>query len=220
MKRFSKLFCIMLFAITAASLASCLGSDDDGGIDPATYKAWLTSISGNYYGNDGSWTTENKIYFYNDTITGDNKTDSITGVDVSFYGDSTVVVNNVPGRLLAKAIKNNDALKEAIENTYSQTLKAKFIFYDIQNPYASYFVYPAEVTYRSLAYNGENHDVTVKFYSPSAGAFLIDSGTRKVSLSFCVEGVYVDGSAVPSIYDDLSSNEKQGRALFQVYATR
>lgn len=220
MKRFSKLFCIMLCAVTAASLASCLGSDDDGGIDPETYKAWLTSISGNYYGNDGSWTTENKIYFYNDTITGESKTDSITGVDVSFYGDSTVVVSNVPGRLLAKAIKDNDALKTAIENTYSQTLKAKFIFYNIQNPYASYFVYPAEVTYPSLAYNGGTHKVTVKFYYPSGGAFLIDGSSRKVSLSFCVEGIYLDDSVVPSIYDELSTDEKQGRALFQVYATR
>lgn len=220
MKRNLRLFGIMLLAITTASLTSCLSSDDEGGIDAETYKIWLTNISGHYYGDNSSWKTENKIYFYNDTISGENKADSINGIDVSFYKDSTMVIDNVPGRVLAKNIKDNDELKKAIEDASAQTLKAKFIFYNISNDIASYLVYPYEVTYPALNYKGDTHKVTIKFYGPTGGAYGYVKGKSTVAFNFCIEGVYLDNNVVPSIYDDTSLNIRQQKSILDIRATR
>lgn len=220
MKRFPKILSIMLCAVSALSLFSCLDSDDDGGIEPAVYKQWLTQMSGYYYGTDGDWKLENKIYFYNDTISGNNKTDSITGITANIYSDSTIVINNVPGRLLAKNIKDNEELKTAIEDQLPTTMKAKFLIYNISSPYAYYFVYPSEVTYPNVVYKNGNHKVTVKFYGPSQGAFLNESSGSKISVPFYVEGVYLDNNVVPSIYDNESYDNKLGKSVLQVYATR
>lgn len=85
MKNLSRLFALLMCCTMAVSLTSCLGTDDDGGIDPETYKTWLQQMSGNYYGGS-TWQTQNKIYFFNDTITdknNENKVDSITGITAS-----------------------------------------------------------------------------------------------------------------------------------------
>ena len=108
-------FLMLLFCgITVFSMTSCLNdSDDDGyvGIDPTTYANFLAAASGNY--NVGT-----KLYFYNDTITAENNksmTDSIMGLRAVIAKDSSLVLYDVPGRVLAKEIKNNEPLKMAIE---------------------------------------------------------------------------------------------------------
>ena len=80
MKRFNKLFIILLCCVGAMSITSCINSDDDGGIDPETYRTYLTQMAGPYNGFSSDWRYQNKIYFYNDTITDKNnpyKTDSV-----------------------------------------------------------------------------------------------------------------------------------------------
>lgn len=220
MKRFSRLFAAMLCVGMALSLTSCLSSDDNEGIDPTLYKSWLVYITGSYYGDDSSYKTENKIYFINDTISKANKTDSITGVDIRITGDSVIYVNNVPGRLLVKNVMNNDALKKAVENAASKTVKAKFVFYQISNPLAYYFVYPYEVEYKGLNYNGGTHDVKINFYGPTGGAYQYGTGTQLLSFTFMVGDVYEDGVKMESIYDNYSSDERQYRSRLDVWATR
>lgn len=119
---------------------------------------------------------KNRVYFINDTITdknNKNKLDSITGITASYYkGDSTIVVNGISGRVLAKEIKDNDALKKALEEAYSPTLKAKFVIYNILNSNIAYYLaYPYDITYPELKYNGETHKVSFKLYSPAIGAY-------------------------------------------------
>ena len=108
MKRFNKLFVILLCCFGTLSATSCLNNDDNGGIDPELYETYLSNISGTYYGDNSNWKYQNKIYFYNDTIKANSlseKLDSIVGITVSFSKyDSTFAVTNVPGRLLAKEI--------------------------------------------------------------------------------------------------------------------
>lgn len=224
MKRLSRLFTIILCCTAAVSLTSCLGNHNDSGISPEEYKQWLTNISGFYMGGS-TWQKQNKVYFYNDTITDKNnpsKTDSITGISATFFkGDSTVVVQGVPGRVLAKEVTGHDDLKEALEDNLGQAMKAKFVFFSISSPQASYFVYPFDVTFPSLQYpNGETHEVTFKFYSPSLGAFQ-SLGTQQANiLEFYLMGVYVDGKLLQAIYDGSDNKDKMKKALLQVYVTR
>ena len=85
MKKISKsLIIFIMCCIGATSLTSCINGDDNGGIDPETYQQYLTSMSGIYYGSSTEWQYENKLRFYNDTITTTSsdymaKVDSITG---------------------------------------------------------------------------------------------------------------------------------------------
>lgn len=224
MKRLSRLFTIMLCCTAAVSLTSCLGNDHESGIQPEEYKQLLNSISGFYMGGS-TWQTQNKIYFYNDTITDKNnplKTDSITGISATFFkGDSTVVVEGVSGRVLAKELTGHDDLKKALEDYLAQPIKAKFIFFNVNSPQASYFVYPFDVTYPSLKYpNGETHEVTFKFYSPSLGVFQSLNTQQANIFEFYLMGVYVDGKLLQTIYDGSDDNNKMKKALLRICVTR
>lgn len=224
MKNLSRLFAILICCTMAVSLTSCLGSDEDTGIDPETYKAWLSQMSGNYYGGT-TWQTKNRAYFINDTITdknNKNKLDSITGITAGFYkGDSTLVVNGIPGRILAKEIKDNDALKKALEGAYSQTLKAKFNIYNIiSSSIAYYLAYPYDITYPALQYNGETHKVTFKLYSPSLGAYQHTSVAELHVIDFYVQGVYIDDKLTYTIFSDTNNEEQMRKALIEVVVGR
>lgn len=223
MKKLSKLLAFFICCVTATTMTSCLGTDDNGGIDPETYKLWLDQMSGNYYGGS-TWKTENKAYFYNDTITDENnknKIDSIVGITASYYkGDTTLTVSGIPGRLLAKEIKGNDALKEALENAYMQTLKAKFNFYNITGQWAYYLAFPYDITYPSLTYNGETHKVSFKFYSPSVGIYQYESTTEMHLIDFYLMGVYIDDELAYPICENTNDEEQMKKALIEVFVTR
>ena len=122
MKRFNKLFFILMCCVSTMSLTSCL-NDDDNGIDPETYAKYLQQMSGTYYGSE---TYQNRIYFYNDTITGSNnsnKIDSISSnVVISISArDSSFLISGVPSRVLAKEIEDlSDDDKEFILKVYER----------------------------------------------------------------------------------------------------
>ncbi|MGN1376369.1 MAG: DUF4840 domain-containing protein [Prevotella sp.] len=221
MKKILGLIGIILCSMSAAVLTSCLSSDgDDGGMDPTTYKSWLVKLAGNYYGDPSSWKTTNKVYFYNDTISGTNKTDSIDGIEIRMGTDSTMIVYDVPGRIIAKSIKDDDELKEAIENAAAPYLIAKYILYSPQTNYISYLVYPYDMEYTNVDYKGGSHNVKVKFYMPTGGAWATQNGNSQTAANFCIEGIYLDGNKVKSIYDDLDYSTAQSNSVFQVFATR
>lgn len=224
MKRLSKLFTLVLCLAAGLSVTSCVESSDDNTISPETYQAYLTSISGSYFGSSSEWQYENKIYFINDTITdrkNTQKLDSITGIDVRFSVDSTVTVNYVPGRLIAKELPvEYQDLKDAIENAPNQTLKARFMFYQVAQGYASYTIYPETLTYPELEYGGAKHKVDVVFYYPTAGAFAFGSGRSAIRFTLSMAGIYEDDKLKYTIYDGSSGTEKMQKSLLDVYATK
>lgn len=228
MKKISKsLIIFIMCCIGATSLTSCINGDDNGGIDPETYQQYLTSMSGIYYGSSTEWQYENKLRFYNDTITTTSsdymaKVDSITGIVASFSKDSTFAIAGVPGRVLAKELpeKYND-LKQAIENASNQTLRGSFEFYSI-NQYVSYFTaVPTSVTYPDLEYGGEKHKVTIAFWYPTGGSFIYMNSRQSVILSLYMAAVYVDDNKVYDIYTPSSTdNLDQIKACLEFTVSR
>ncbi len=224
MKNLSRLFAILICCTMAVSLTSCLGTDDDSGIDAETYQKWLSQMSGTYYGGT-SYQTKNRVYFINDTITdknNKNKLDSITGITASYYkGDSTIVVNGISGRVLAKEIKDNDALKKALEEAYSPTLKAKFVIYNILNSNIAYYLaYPYDITYPELKYNGETHKVSFKLYSPAIGAYQYTANAELNVIDFYVLGIYVDDKLAYTICDNTNNEDQMKKAFLEVVVGR
>lgn len=226
MNRLSKLLIAALCCVSLVSFTSCLGSDDDDGIDYALYQTWLSYITGNYYGESESASYANKLYFYNsekEEIANTSYNDSVADVVVRYFkGDSIVTVEGVPNSVLAKEITGNDELKAAIEGvTATQTLKAKFVFYNISSPYAYYSVHPYTVEYANLKYaNGETHNVKLVFYSGTYGVFYYSSARSMNQFSLYMAAVYVDGNLVQTIYDGGSNTEKAKRACLTVFCTR
>lgn len=214
MKRFSKLFIILLCCVGAMSLTSCLNSDDDGGIDPETYETYLTLMSGSYNGYSTDYRYQNKIYFYNDSITDKNninKIDSIEGI----YGrvdraDSTFTIYNVPGRVLAKEIPDGyKELKDAVENAPEQTVKGKILLVDINSSLVYFYAYPMSVVYDELTYGGNTHnDVTIAFWGPTMGVFGSNINTHRVlQLNLCPAAVYEGDSNITDISDSNNAEE-------------
>jgi len=226
MNRLSRLLTAVLCCVVAASFTSCLSSDSDDGIDPSLYQTWLTNINGNYFGDSESASYANKLYFYNsekEAITNKSYNDSVANVVVRYYkGDSTVTVEGVPNSVLAKEISGNDELKAAISNlTATQTLKGKFVFYNIQSPYAYYFVYPYTVEYSNLKYaNGETHNVKLAFLSAAVGVLYYTSNRAMNQFMFYLAGVYVDGKLVQTIYDGSNDTDKMKLSCLTVFCTR
>lgn len=218
MKRFSKLFIILLCCVGAMSLTSCLNSDDDGGIDPETYATYLSQMSGSYYGSSTDYRYQNKIYFYNDTITdpnNTNKTDSIEGITGYVNrADSTFTIYNVPGRVLAKEIPESyQELKDAIEAAPNQNVKGQLILTDISS-YVYFFAYPMSVVYDELTYGGETHnDICIAFWGPTMGIFGTVNSHRVLQLSLCPAAVYEGETLITSISSNSSSEELSRASL-------
>lgn len=224
MKNLSRLFAILICCTMAVSLTSCLGTDDNSGIDAETYQKWLSQMSGTYYGGT-SYQTKNRVYFINDTITdknNKNKLDSITGITASYYkGDTTIVINGISGRVLAKEIKDNDALKKAIEEAYAPTLKAKFnIYNNFGESIAYYLVYPSAITYPELKYNGETHKVAFMLYSPSLGTYQYTANAELNVIDFYVMGIYIDDKLAYTICDNTNNVEQMRKAFLEVVVGR
>ena len=106
MKKLNSLFIILLCCVGAMSVTSCLGDDDDYGLDPETYRQYLTLMSGMYYGDSSKEEYKNKIYFFNDTITdkeNENKQDAVGNISLAISAqDTTFAISNVPGKIFTK----------------------------------------------------------------------------------------------------------------------
>lgn len=209
MKVLSRLSVFVLCCMATMSLVSCLNSDDDNSMSDEDYKIYTTLISGYYYGGT--------MYFYNDTITTNtSKVDSVSSLSAVISTDSTILIQNVPGRVLAKCISNHDALKEAIENAESKTLKARYLLYNnTSSGYLYYYVYPVSVTYDELTYNGNTHKVEIAFYTPTLGVYY----NNMVDIPFYLAGVYQDGDQLELFYDN-GSDANNTKSLLEFYASK
>ncbi len=209
MKLSTKLMVFVLCCTASMSLVSCLNSDDDNnGLSEEDYKSYMSLMSGYYYGG--------KIYFYNDTITTtSNQVDSVSSLSAVIYTDSTIVIQNVPGRVLAKCITNHAALKEAIENADSKTLRLNYLLYPRETTsYLYYYVYPVSVTYDELTYNGSTHNVVISFYNPSLGVYY----NGMIDIPIYLAGVYEDGNEMELFYNSSSSDNSS--TLLEFYASK
>lgn len=230
MKRFNKLFIILLCCVGAMSVTSCLNSDDGYSLDPEVVKSYYTQMRGSYLG--GTYPYNNKIYFYNDTITDENntnKTDSLSGYGLNggvnytttIDGRDSVsfVLNGVSGRVLAKEIdgEQHKGLKGAIENAPNQSIRGQIVMYAIQNQVAYWYLYPMSVEYENLEYDGGTHDVIISFWSPVGGNYFMSNAHKVIQFPLVMASVWVDGNETVRIYNANSQNQEEyQRALLTV----
>lgn len=224
MKRFNKLFFILMCCVSTMSLTSCL-NDDDNGIDPETYAKYLQQMSGTYYGSE---TYQNRIYFYNDTISdsnNSNKIDSISSnVVISISArDSSFLISGVPSRVLAKEIDSVKfkGLRDAIEELPNQSIRGKVLIANVMN-YGSYlYFYPTSLTLNDLSYDGGTHDVTIAFLIPSAGSWSMSGTFEGIQVPIFVGAFFEDDSEIQRIYDGTMSNpDDYNRSLLDIRAFR
>lgn len=230
MKRFNKLFIILLCCVGAMSVTSCLDSDDGYSLDPELVRQYYTQMRGSYYGGTGLYA--NKVYFYNDTITDKNntsKTDSLSGYDLkggvnyttTLAGRDSVsfVLNGVSGRVLAKEIdgEQHKGLKEAIENAGNLQIKGQIAIYNIQGQVAYMYFYPMSVELKGLNYDGGTHDVTISFWYPGLGYYFMQDAHKVLQFPLVMASILVDGNETVKIYDGSSYDETAYRkALLSV----
>lgn len=230
MKKFNKLFIILLCCVGAMSVTSCLDGDDYSGPTPEEISAAYDQMRGSYQGGSGVYA--NKVYFYNDTITDKNnpyKTDSLTGYYVNgginrgYTLDGrdsvTFVLNGIEGRVFTKEIdeKQYPALRKAIENAPNQQIKGQVSIYNIYKGTVGMYFYPTSVTYKDLEYDGGKHDVSISFWYPSAGTYFMSNAHRVLQFPLVMAAVSIDGKEAFKIYDGYSQDqEKYKRALLTV----
>lgn len=210
MRKINKLFAIVLCCVGAMSLVSCIDSDD--GIDSKTYQQYLTSIAGNYSGATSDYRYENKLKFYNDTITdknNPNKIDSIMSVMGSVRMDSSFVITGVQGKVLALNFPDEyKDLKEAIEKAPDQTITGKFVFASVGQT-SLMMLYPEPIVYPELTYGGQTHkNITINFWGPSGGYFTNSSYIRVLELPVFMAYVYEGDKKLFSICDDVNNPSK------------
>lgn len=225
MKRFNKLFIILLCCVGAMSVTSCLNSDDGYSLDPELVRQYLTQMSGFYYGQNSDWRYQNKIYYYYDDEENNSiKTDSILGVVVNISArDTSFTVGNVSGKVLAKQVPDSHKeLKQALED-YSQqlTIRGKFNITNIsQNAY--FTIYNTSVTIDNLEYGGGNHKVTVAFwgYPYSSGAYGLVDSYNIIEMYLCMGAVFVDDSQTALFELPVSSDVDRAKATLFARVTR
>lgn len=229
MKKFNKLFIILLCCVGAMSVTSCLGDDDDYGLDPETVRLYLTQMSGMYYGSSSDPAYINQIRFYNDTITdknNPNKIDSITNISLAISAqDSTFAISNVPGKIFTKELTDeHKELREAINNAPNQVVRGKIIPYSGQNNIISSMIYPSSISYPSLTYGGETHKVLLRFYNPSLtyGAYgYLDNSKQAVQFNIYLADIIIDDNFNNPINICKQATDTELRkALYLVSVTR
>lgn len=173
----------------------------------------MTEMAGPY--------SSGKLYFYNDTITNSKNPTKIDSVMYSsarvLSSDSTVTVYDVPGRLLARGLKNHPELKKAMEDADPVDITSKFIFISINDyGYCYAYTYPNTVTYENLEYGGAAHKVEVKFYWPSSTQYY----NKQMSYSMAVGGIYEDGTLVEQLYSTSGTEAEQKSAIVEFYGSK
>lgn len=212
MKKILGLIGVILCSATVALFTSCLSSDNDPGISPEEYKRCLSLMSGSYT------SSSNRAFFYNDTISGENKTDSLENITAYVYpNDTTIVVNGISNRVLAKTLKDNE-LKEILEKAPQGNVKIKFGFYNVVGSQAWFFAYPYDYTFPMINIGDKTHKIQVKFYVPSSGAFNFASQEKEIAISLIPAAIYIDDKKAESIYDGKSENEKIGKSEILIHA--
>lgn len=197
MKSIKNIFITAMCCLVAAvSFTACIDSEDNS-IDDATYKQYMTQMSGQYNG-------KLRLFYAKSTNSGitAEKYDSLNTY-WSVRTDSTITINNFPVSKLDSAIvvsatdktENADMLRELrsqMRELPSTNLKAFYYIPSksaITQSYVQFYVNPY-VAESSFTYKGESKKVFFVFYSnaysgiwtPSKQAFEFQMGLYAICL--------------------------------------
>ena len=231
MKKFNKLFIILLCCIGAMSVTSCLNSDDGGGLSDEEKHQYTLDIVGLYNGGGGEYA--NKIVFTNDTLPEDTKNplklDTIVGgvrgamyntVTAAGKDSATFEINGVPGRLLAKELKDDKykGLKKALEEAQSRPIRGTFYVQYLQYGTVLFNCITNDIKFSDLNYDGGTHDVTIKFCFPTIGSYEFVDLHKKVIIPLYIDKIDIDeGKETIQIYDTTSPDiNKHYAAMLQI----
>ena len=211
MKKILGLISVILCSATVALFTSCLNSDGDPGMTPERINQCINLMSGNYT------SSSNKAFFYNDTISGENKTDSLEDISAYVYSrDTTLIVNGISNRVLAKTLKD-ESLKKILEKAPQGNLKIKFLPFNEIGSQVWFFVYPYDYTFPAINIGDKTHKVQVKFYVPSSGVFNHANQKKEIAISLIPSAIYIDDKKAESIYDGKSEEEKIGKSEILIH---
>lgn len=208
MKKLVKLIPILLIGAVSLSVSSCLGDDDsstDYSITNEEYTSLLTQMAGSYAG---------QLYFYNDTLSTTNKTDStyMNYVAVRGVGDSTIVAQ-VPVRYLVKGVDNQAEMHEAIDDLDEEvSITMKYYLYQQSSGYVVFGLYPQTVTYY-YTYDGEDHDLVFDFYRYTNVNGQYASG--QMLADFYLTSVKLDGTQVASY--NVGTYNTDSNSIYRLY---
>lgn len=208
MKKLVKLIPILLIGVVCLSVSSCLGDDDsstDYSITTEQYTTFLTQMAGSYTG---------QLYFYNDTLSTTNKTDStyMSYVAVRGVGDSTIVAQ-IPVRHLVKGVDNQTEMRNAIEDLDEEiTLTMKYYLYQQNSGYVVFGLYPQTATYE-YTYDGEDHELVFDFYRYTNVNGQYASG--QMLADFYLTSVKLDGTQVASF--NVGTYSTDSNSIYRLY---
>ena len=190
MKRTFRLTTLLLTALLAMSLSSCLNDNNDTvqQVGKKDYEA----LSGNFTGtakyiakpSDKTLTTEE-------------------GVKIAVTPDSIMRITGISAAALAKNI-NDDNIRQAIAAQTSPVLTARFVIYSAASQGMSMFMKPLPVEFKGVTVKGEKHDYAIAFHSPS-----LSSSYNKLTVSIFLKTLMEDGKEKESFFNfDTEVNEK------------
>ena len=225
MKKFNKLFIILLCCVGAMSVTSCLSDDGDSGLtDGLTDEEraqYFYNIDGTYSGGGDKYV--NILEYHNNDIDKLGMNDRIkSGIIARFARrDSSFTVSGIPARLFTKEIKGESykAMKEAIEGAPNQLVTGKFFIPSASGNSALLYFYPTKLEIPNLTYGGATHNVSISFVPGSLGQWAMSSTNRAAIIPLYVGTIYEDNKAVVTVCDGSYVDQSiQMASLLQITA--
>ena len=179
-------FSILLGCLTALSVTSCLGSNDDAnnsskGLSKADIAQCYLTVGGNYSGDLLYFSkSEDGLYEEVDTLNG------------AWYipTDSTLFITDFPSEVLAENVIYSE-LKDALADAPDQIVKCRIRF--VETSPVQFLVNPYTLEYM-LHYGGGDHKVQVVFYNENIYSFgILNAESRELMLKIIPAYLYVDG---------------------------
>lgn len=182
MKTF-KIFSIMMCAVAALSLTSCLDDDDDdsnNGLTKEQVQQAFQQARGSYTG---------KMYYAYPDQTGQKQlTDSVV-TSWTLDTDSTLTIHNFSLKGVGRNI-NDSALAKAFIEAPVQSMKCNIGF--IRLSPVQFLINPTTVTLNGVEYNGGAHKVQAVFYANNLYSFGEYSSAGAIQMQIVFAGIFID----------------------------
>lgn len=204
MKQIKMLFAAMLLCVPALLVTSCLSdNDDDFSFSEEEIAAYMRQMDGYYTG---------QFYFYNDTITVQDKVDSVAVQTRITFADSTLTISGVPMRAFTRCLRQEQyqPLCTELNKLPVQTIKTWTRFYNATQSGLVYFgIYPASSTFK-VNYEDKDHELVFNYYT-----YLNSNGqyyNHEIACQIYITDIKLDGVTV--VQYNLNSSYIDERALF------
>lgn len=170
-KKLNKMMLAVFCSIALLSITSCdlTNKEDNQGLTPTEIKAAYETVKGNYTG----------LVFYNkikENTIGYEK-DSLP-VSVAINTDSTLIIKNLPTKVLTGQLENKD-LKKAIDDLGTTELKCYIGF--VKNNPISILINPTVLSL-NIMYNGKNQVFKTGFFINNRSSFAQVTGKDELSM--------------------------------------